>query len=263
MASGPREAREGSSRGEGQGQGGVALHGGLRRRGLPPPPNPVHALQPDGGCVACSRPGTLGVYIRSHLSTLGSSGRLGQAFPYRTSHLSGTEKCSGRQGQGSNSCNRKRSAKAQRWLPWLGATAQNVQLWPSSRQGCARIPHFSPRDPQGGRREKELNQVRAPAKCLSEKQGQRHSTRASVALGASRSPGQSRVWKGGSPSAIQGPYSFTQPLLGLFMSRGLPGLWDRGDQDECSPREVALKPRSARLGLQERPGGTEKASWRW
>lgn len=121
--------------------------------------------------MACSRPGTRGVYFHSHLSTLGSSGRLGQAFPYRTSHLSGTEECSGRQGQGSNSYNRKRSAKAQRWLPWLGATAQSVQLWPSGRQGCARILHCSPRAPQGDRREKELNQVRAPAKRLSQKQG--------------------------------------------------------------------------------------------
>lgn len=114
-------------------------------------PQPVPALQPDAGCAPCSRTGVLDVYTCAHPSGPGTSERPGQASPYWTPCGPGTEEYSGRQGRGLGG-----SSSHDQESSWLGATGQEVWLWPPSPQGCACTPPSSPRDPRGGRREREL-----------------------------------------------------------------------------------------------------------
>lgn len=101
-------------------------------------PTPVLALQPDAGCA----PRTLGVHIRGHPSTLASSRRPGQAFPFQTLHWAGTE---------GSSADRSGGEPRAGFRGWDHGTGSAALAVPSSGP-CVHRP-FSPRDPRGGRRE--------------------------------------------------------------------------------------------------------------
>lgn len=135
----PGETQEGSFRGEGPHlsrgrQDGLVL----RRSAGCLLPTPVLALQPDAGCA----PRTLDVYVRGHPSTLASSWRPGQAFPFQTLHWAGTEGCSAERSGGEPRAG---------FRGWDHGT--EVQLWPSGPRGHVCIDPSVPETPgeAGGR----------------------------------------------------------------------------------------------------------------